>query len=60
MGELHLARAPTFMPRVSWCMWGGENEKDEPIVGGPAPSFENAMLRAEMALRAHLGARLDS
>ena len=59
MGKPSLARAPAFMPRVSWCMWG-ENDEDEPMVGGPASSFEDAMLRAEMALRAHLGARLDS
>ena len=59
MGEPSLTRAPAFMPRVSWCMWG-ESDEDEPMVGGPAPSFEDAMLRAEMALRAHLGARLDS
>lgn len=59
MGDAHLARTPMFMPRVSWCMWG-EDEDDEPMIGGPAPSFEDAMLRAELALRAHLGARMDS
>lgn len=59
MGDAHLARTPVFMPRVSWCMWG-EDEDEEPVIGGPAPSFEDAMLRAELALRAHLGARMDS
>ena len=59
MGDCHLARAPAFMPRVSWCMWG-DDDGDEPTVGGPAPSFGDAMLRAEMALRAHLGAKMDS
>jgi len=59
MGDAHLACTPVFMPRVSWCMWG-EDEDDDPMIGGPAPSFEDAMLRAELALRAHLGARMDS
>ena len=59
MGDRHLARAPAFMPRVSWCMWR-EDDGDEPAVGGPAPSFGDAMLRAEMALRAHFGAKMDS
>ncbi len=59
MGNAHLSRAPGFMPRVSWCMWGMDDE-DEPVTGGPAPSFEDAMLRAELALRAHLGVKMDS
>ena len=59
MGDAHLSRAPGFMPRVSWCMWG-MNDEDEPVTGGPAPSFEDAMLRAELALRAHLGVKMDS
>ena len=59
MGESHLAQAPALMPRVSWCMWG-EDDESESMVGGPAPSFEDAMLRAELALRAHMGARMDS
>ena len=50
---------PMFMPRVSWCMWG-TNDEDEPMIGGPAPSFEDAKLRAELALRAQLGVRMDS
>ena len=57
MGDAHLARTSVFMPRVSWCMWG---EDDNPMIGGPAPSFEDAILRAELALRAHLGAKMDS
>ena len=48
-----------FMPRVSWCMWG-TNDEDEPMIGGPAPSFEDAKLRAELALRAQLGVKMDS
>lgn len=59
MGDAHLARTPVFMPRVSWCMWGKDDEQ-EPMVGGPAPSFEDAMLRAELALRVQLGVRMDS
>ncbi len=53
------SRWARFMPRVSWCMWG-MNDEDEPVIGGPAPSFEDAMLRAELALRAHLGVKMDS
>ncbi len=59
MGDAHLSRAPGFMPRVSWCMWG-KPDGDEPMIGGPAPSFEDAKLRAELALRAHLGVKMDS
>ena len=59
MGDAHLSRAPGFMPRVSWCMWA-MNDEDESMIGGPAPSFEDAMLRAELALRAHLGVKMDS
>ena len=59
MGDRHLARAPTFVPKVSWCLWNPE-DRDEPTTGGPAPSFEDAKLRAELALRAHLGAKTDS
>jgi hypothetical protein len=47
------------MPRVSWCIWGMHDE-DEPMIGGPAPSFEDAMLRAELALHAHFGVKMDS
>jgi hypothetical protein len=59
MGNAHLSRAPRFMPRVSWCIWGMHDE-DEPMIGGPAPSFEDAMLRAELALHAHFGVKMDS
>lgn len=59
MGQAHLSKAPVFMPRVSWCMWG-TNDEDEPMIGGPAPSFEDAKLRAELALRTQLGVRMDS
>ena len=58
MGDRRLARSPAFMPKISWCFWGPED--DEPVTGGPAPSFEEAKLRAELALRAHVGARMDS
>lgn len=58
MGERVLARTPNFVPRISWCLRGLEDE--HPITGGPAPSFENAKLRAELALRVYLGAGLDS
>ncbi len=58
MGDRRLARSPAFMPKISWCLWGPED--DEPVTGGPAPSFEDAKLRAELALRAHVGARMDS
>ena len=59
MGDCLLARTPICKPTVSWCLWGPEDE-DEPATGGPAPSLEDAKLRAELALRARLGAGMDS
>lgn len=43
----------------AWCMWGKKDE-DEPMTGGPAPSFEDAKLRAALAVRVQLGVRMDS
>ncbi len=59
MGAHCLARTLACMPKVSWCLWGPEDE-DGSVTGGPAPSFEDAKLRAELALRARLGAGMDS
>ena len=59
MGDRYLDQTPACMPKVSWCLWGPD-DVDGPTVGGPAPSFEDAKLRAELALRARLGAAMDS
>ena len=59
MGEAFLAGKPRFLPRVSWCLgWGPE--RDDVLVGGPAPNFEDAKARAELALRVQVGAAMDS
>ena len=59
MGETFLAGQPRFLPRVSWCLgWG--RKTDDVQVGGPAPSFEDAKARAELALRVQVGATMDS
>ena len=59
MGDRYLDQAPACMPKVSWCLWG-PNDVDGPTVGGPAPSFEDAKMRAELAMRARLGVTMDS
>ena len=59
MGETSLAGQPRFLPRVSWCVsWG--RKTDDVHVGGPAPTFEDAKARAELALRVQVGATMDS
>lgn len=59
MGEAFLAGKPLFLPQVSWCLgWGPE--PDDVRVGGPAPTFEDAKARAELALRVQVRAGMDS
>lgn len=59
MGDAFLAGKPLFLPRVSWCLgWGPE--QDNVGVGGPAPTFEEAKARAELALRVKVRAAMDS
>lgn len=59
MSEAFLAGKPRFLPRVSWCLgWGPE--PDDVRVGGPAPTFEDAKARAELALRVRVRATMDS
>lgn len=58
MGGAVLSRAPLNVPRISWSLH--DTRKDEEAsVGGPAPSFEDAKLRAELALRAYFDLEMD-
>ena len=57
MGEAILSRAPFVVPRISWSLqdvWKDDNE----AIGGPAPSFDDAKLRAELALRVLLSVEM--
>ena len=59
MGETFLAGQPRFLPQISWCLgWG--RKTDDVQVGGPAPTFEDAKARAELALRVQVRAAMDS
>ena len=59
VGDTFLVGKPLFLPRVSWCLgWGPE--QDDVMVGGPAPTFEEAKARAELALRVKVRAAMDS
>lgn len=59
MGEAFLAGKPLFLPQVSWCLgWGPE--PDDVRVGGPAPTFEDVMAQAELALCIQVRAEMDS
>lgn len=59
MGDAFLAGKPLFLPRVSWCLgWGPE--ADDVRVGAPAPTFEEAKARAELALHIKVRAAMDS
>ena len=46
------------MPKVSWSLCS-PNRDGDPLGGGAAPTFEEAMARAEIALRVQLGVALD-
>jgi hypothetical protein len=59
MGEGVLARTPSNVPKISWSLCDERDGKQE-YSGGPAPSFEDAISRAELALRAYLGLELNS
>lgn len=59
MGEGVLARTPAYVPKISWSLCDQRDGRQE-CSGGPAPSFEDAILRAELALKAYLGLELNS
>ena len=46
------------MPKVSWSLIN-PNQNPDLLGGGAAPTFEEAMARAEIALRVQLGVGLD-
>ena len=58
MGEVVLSRTPHYVPRISWSLQDVRKD-DNDAIGGPAPSFDDAKLRAELALRALLGVEMN-
>lgn len=58
MGAAVLSRTPLYVPRISWSLHD-TRKAEETSIGGPAPSFEDAKLRAELALRALLGVEMN-
>ena len=58
MGDAILSRTPSYVPRISWFLHDVRNDENEAICG-VAPSFEDAKLRAELALRALLGLEMN-
>ncbi len=59
MRDEFLAGQPTDLPKISWCLQVPGDEELEPFVGGPAPTYEDAMARAEIAVRVQLGIAMD-
>ena len=58
MRDSFLADVPLDMPKISWFMQQG-SEEDNVIAGSATPTFKEGQLRAEIALRVHLGIALD-
>ncbi len=58
MRDSFLADVPLDMPKISWSMQQGDSE-DNVIAGSATPTFEEGQLRAELALRVHLGIAMD-
>ena len=58
MREGFLVGENAHMPKISWALLDSEDDF-EPLTGSAAPTFEEAMLRAEMAVRVQLGVALD-
>lgn len=60
MRDEDIVHAPPQMPKISWSIREPVSEDwMETLTGGPAPTFKEAILRAEIAARVRLGVVLD-
>ena len=46
------------MPKINWALMQLGDDED-PFAGAPAPTFEDAMVRADVAIRVFLGQAMD-
>lgn len=59
MRDSFLQRQDIRMPKINWAL-GQPGDDGEALAGTAAPTFEEAMARAEAAMRVFLGQALDS